>query len=425
MNDHDALVDGWLAGQLDEAQRRRLQQQLRDPDRLREFLARTIDERALRDLLCQKQARQTSVRRRYGRWGLAAAALILIGTGLWMWAARGPSQVGRVATVTGRVYRERQGREQVVEAGTILRAQDRLRGEQPASIALVDDAGIEATLSALSADEGFALALSQREHWLLQRGRLAVTVPARASDFAIQTPHATCSVLGTRFVIAVDADGSSVAVTTGAVRWAPVTGASEVVAAGARTSCGLPPKRDLMRWHCTATGIRTRGIIAEAWPLISVDGELRLQDDGLLVERTDTVRSPNPHSHQPLLLQRLQEAEAVILAARIRFVDGVPANMLIANLLCQPAPDPQQRYYQLRWLGDAISGPTGWHTVSVSLHRGGRNVFSVDGTPVHSGRRPWIFASWTADLDFVLHHHEGNGDAPFGIVFDEIWLQVR
>lgn len=239
----DVLTAAYLAGDPDEADRRRLIALLRaDPAARARFARLCRDDIVLRDAVrtapaSARPASAPSRRVRRGRsratppsrsWGLlAAAAAALVAVALVLHQGRhgmpeavaevlratGPSTVdGRQVAVRARLHRG----ETVVATGDLTL---RLLADG-SELALADGARLR-----LGVDDAAAR---------LDQGRVAVRARPRAGGgLALTTPHATATVLGTVFTLVATADGTRLAVEEGLVRFAPVVGPAVAVAAGA------------------------------------------------------------------------------------------------------------------------------------------------------------------------------------------------
>jgi ferric-dicitrate binding protein FerR (iron transport regulator) len=194
----DRLLDAYLDGTLSAAARAELNARLKhDADARREFVELLNLDSALAALAAGGLAETAPPPRQRRlaaptRWLAAAAGLVLLGLGTWVWQTTRPAHatVAEAAGVAG-----------LVEG-------DRLRGGWHRL-----DAGTLALLSArgarlvLEAPAEFRFETAQRLR--LKRGRLAADVPPSAKGFTVVTPTGEAIDLGTRFGIDVPASGNA------------------------------------------------------------------------------------------------------------------------------------------------------------------------------------------------------------------------
>lgn len=183
------------------------------------------------------------LRRRRARRGRSVPAavpvLLAVAAGLvlllwWAMPARDPVPDGagvlaRVVAVTGTAQLREAG---PLRPGDAVGPGDALLLASGASVRVRYDDGTEVAL-ADGARCAWALA-GDAKRIELQSGTLSASVASQPADapFAVITPHARATVLGTRFTLAVEDARSRLAVDHGRVRVAPPGGAAVEVAAG-------------------------------------------------------------------------------------------------------------------------------------------------------------------------------------------------
>jgi ferric-dicitrate binding protein FerR (iron transport regulator) len=246
------LVEAYLAGELDAEGVARLEAWLRADPANRAAFARAARRRVhLRDEIGAHLERTSAgLSGRRGRssprgrrvagptlWiGLAAAALILVTIAAMSWpSGTAPStQPPAVIAVdcAGSAGLERAGAAGPLSDGTALRGGDRITG--PCTLRFADGSRVVAAAAA-----SLEVALDGAVRLVLDHGRIeADIVPQPAgSVFAIRTPQAMVTVIGTRFAIDC-ADGQCrVSVSAGRVRVAAPAG-ERMVAAGEQVVAG-------------------------------------------------------------------------------------------------------------------------------------------------------------------------------------------
>ena len=152
--------------------------------------------------------------------GLAAAAAVVLGLWLWLPQPAGPlTALARLAEVRGRIVVGRAGRALEVGEGFVLRPGDVLSvGDRASATAVYPDA----TRLEFSAGARAAFGDDQRagKQIELAAGTLSARVskqPAN-SPMVVRTPHASATVIGTRFVLRVEPARTRLEVEEGLVR---------------------------------------------------------------------------------------------------------------------------------------------------------------------------------------------------------------
>ncbi len=179
------------------------------------------------------------VRPATGRWALAAAAAIaVVVAGALVWSTEGtPPQADPVATVPAPTWAPAFGIRSV--AGGIA--------VDSGTLELVWADGSRAQVAPGS--QVYPGAVTR-----LESGRMAVTVAPQASgSFRLVAGPAAIAVLGTRFTMDTDGDGTEIAVESGRVA-VTVPGGRREVAAGGRiraTAGGTADRRSLWAWAAT------------------------------------------------------------------------------------------------------------------------------------------------------------------------------
>ncbi len=204
-----------------------------------------------RDSGMQRTVRAVSRRthQRHGhRWVMAlVAACLVVGLGLWLRPGQPPpAALGHVLVANGATL-QRGDSVQALSAGQALHAGDSLSGATRVAWADGSQLGLSATgrLRLLPVEAGSTLSLDAGD-----MDAHIVPQPA-AVPFAITTPQGQAVVLGTRFVLSVDAGGTNLRVSEGRVRLLASRGGELVVSAGqqAELPTGAAP-----RW-IDATGV--------------------------------------------------------------------------------------------------------------------------------------------------------------------------
>ncbi len=429
------LFERWQAGAADPALEQELRAQIdRQPERLRQILGHYRMERLLRELpaagdgptaTARRRAfvdrvigeLRTGMRRRRKRrrsWAVpvlsAAAACLAIGLAVFAMNRNREASAtvwGKQAWTTGAARLQRDGRNSTLAAIADLRPGDRLMVQR--ALALHDARG--ATLE-LAAGSQLTLHAGPVPRCTLHSGRLRATVEPQTTHpaWAIATPHATLSVLGTRFTIVVDAAATRLAVETGAVRVATGDGSSsERVAAGESlraTTTGLAREPQLIaRWTFDATdgrttpdvsgnGHRLQTVSDARWGEGLAGGGARLDGEGVLhVEDHDAF-----DLNAATLCLWLKPAEP-LPAQFARLDQGMPMEFIskmdwqakAGYELVHPAFAEADTWRVRIGHGDALTAAarpapdgTGWIHLAASWEPGGAVRLHVDGVAVAS-----------------------------------------
>ncbi|MFW5751456.1 MAG: FecR family protein, partial [Planctomycetota bacterium] len=275
-------------------------------------------------------------------------------------------------------------------------------------------AGTLGAHSDLSVRSAHALALAH--------GVLTLDLAPRGADspFTLDTPHASCRVIGTRFTVRCDDLGSAVEVAAGSVQWQSDDAPAQTVRAGQSASAGA---EILFGYDFTGGTVRQIGTFPTPVPLDSRDG-LRFAEGGLLLTRNDFTAVHNPP--QPdVFIDRLRAADAVSLSARVRFLTAIPRNVSIATLLSMAPEQPDRRFFPLRWLAAGVPAGRRWYDVRVTLSRDGHQRWYIDGQLVEQMARGWIFADWADSLALRIHTHQDLPEEPVDIVYARLRVIVH
>lgn len=160
----------------------------------------------------------TSGRRR-GLWALAASVVLGLAVGIGLWSTRGTAPAPILARVTAV-----QG-DSALKVGDALTAGTRfVTGEATVAVALVSGPAIRLAPASVSV-------LESTERFRLERGRVyvdsGVSGPAAASSsWVVATGLGEVRHLGTQYLVAIGAEGLSVAVREGQVALRPASGAA-------------------------------------------------------------------------------------------------------------------------------------------------------------------------------------------------------
>ncbi|UCF67460.1 MAG: FecR domain-containing protein [Acidobacteriota bacterium] len=215
-----ALLPRYLTGELPQAQTVLLEDHLRECSGCR----RSLDDARAAGRVQPTAAQsgpvgQHSGRGRWSRWAMAAAALMILGVGLF---AFGPSLLGRVTTlgqvalVDGELFRVESGRLVPVSAGEQLSAWDWLRTAKGsgAIVALADGSRVE-----LGERSQIALARGWRDSTIqLERGNIIVEASDQGSGHLyVRTADCRVAVTGTVFSVNNGTKGSRISVFEGQV----------------------------------------------------------------------------------------------------------------------------------------------------------------------------------------------------------------
>jgi ferric-dicitrate binding protein FerR (iron transport regulator) len=241
-SDFAALVVAYLDGGADAVAVRRLEAQLRaEPARRAEFVALATMQGLLEELSLASPASVPTrldprVRAWRGRmhWALTAglAALVVLGLTLWSLHVDAARSVAAVDGLQGVVILQRAGTSAPLVLGERLRAGDAVRTPAQGSCAWRFGDGSHVVLAA---DASVVLPDAPNQATIeLTQGQLTaeVTPQAAGRHFQVRTPRGLVTVVGTAFSVAVDAQGTRVAVLHGTVSLQASQGDAVAVHAG-------------------------------------------------------------------------------------------------------------------------------------------------------------------------------------------------
>lgn len=467
MRRDDPRIEAWLTGRLPPGELPALQQALADPA-LAEAVIRAAGEQialraALRgqDCLAElpsprpdetgRRTRGTRTRRRVRRTGrgpvwaaLAAAACLLAALAVWQLrpgptpspgageevrsqheppASRQPWRV--LASGSGvRVGGDALAADALVSAGS------RISADVPTQLRLAHRTEpIELELSG-----PFELALAGPATVACQRGTLRAKVGprTRAAPFSVITPHARCTVLGTRFAVTIAADTTRVSVSEGTVAFARRDGDGEFAApqeltAGMRAdSAEAPSPVALLAYplHRGPGSLDGTGRLSRILPL-TLRRQPEWTDAGLLLDgRNHCVTRTN--ASWPELRAALVASRAVTLSVKVANRGPPSENLLLGVLYIRKNTEGARRLVSVR-MDDGEPGV--WVRWSVTVAPDGTMRTYRDGELQRASRiEDWPSQpgdpSVQLKLLMPLGHH-GEPDEDLAVEFADVQLFDR
>jgi ferric-dicitrate binding protein FerR (iron transport regulator) len=278
----DQLIGGHLDGALDAAQVAELAALLAADGEARRAFARSLAYDTALPRLAQRRARPLLL-----RWwpALAAAALLMVGIGLWSGgtAPTGPQLAGEGALVV------RAGGELAAAAAGPLRAGDLVRTRSAAAV--LRWPGEDTRIELAAGGELEIAAAGPAKDLLLRRGRVAVDAAHQQDGrrLDVRTDRLAVAVVGTRFTVARDAAGSTVAVEQGTVA-VSAGGERREVAAGGLAMVGIAGGLQVMPAAPAGGGATLVRLDPAAWQAARGQGWTgTLGDDGLVAAAVDAT----------------------------------------------------------------------------------------------------------------------------------------
>ncbi|MFW5846105.1 MAG: hypothetical protein ACOCXJ_07755 [Planctomycetota bacterium] len=273
----------------------------------------------------------------------------------------------------------------------------------------------------------FQLRLMEHGHVIrCELGRLMARIGERREDapVVVETPHARCTVLGTRFTVEVTPVDTRLAVDDGQVAFQAhlVTGGQGpvlLVGPGGRHVLPRPasaepaqPVRPLVayRFDRGPAGLAGTGRLQRILPL-TVRDDPQWTDAGMLVDARDHIVTAT-NASWPSLRAALEDSRSLTLSARVRSRAPLRVNQLLATVYIRMA-DGERRLIALRAFGGLAQTWTRW---SVTLDPDGLMDTYRDGELVRSGdREHWPLAPDDLSIEIKVleplgHHGEPRDD---------------
>lgn len=265
MKDEDLLIAGWLDGDLDPGEEKRLKVWLEEnPAHLDQLVEASIRDQQLRDAVqLSERARSTGKIRpfaeRRNRFipSLAAAALVVLGVGATLWFSSTRDKLVEVEIVSADNARLQNRVEELVSGsklslGPVFLESGRLVLDLASGVRLEMIAPLKARLI-------------DDMHLRLEAGRLNADVGERGKGFTVCTEAGDIIDLGTEFGIEVDSDGESrVAVFSGQVEVHPrekgISKRKEKITLNEGQAARFSALAGLRRWDRVAIAAKAAGI---------------------------------------------------------------------------------------------------------------------------------------------------------------------
>lgn len=207
-----------------------------------------------------------------------------------------------------------------------------------------------------------------------QRGELRVTVGRRqpGDPFAVATPHAHCTVLGTRFQVTVSPEETELQVSEGRVAFQPRTTDGElrparIVTAGASAlsaaATTVPVPLVAYPLEDGSGALAGTGRLQHILPL-TMERSPQWTGQGLRVDAEHHLVTPT-NASWPSLREALVASRAVTLSCRVRSHAPVSRNQLLAALYIRMAGEQRRRLITLMMVDE--KAPSDWLRWSITV----------------------------------------------------------
>ena len=233
------LVASHLSGDLDEEGRKRLNAILQKNPAARSIFASALrQEVLLAEILREGKAEAAPARRRFPWKPLAAAAAVLLAAGAAWWfrpPAPPAAPIARLERAEGTVWIVMPSGRARAAAGTEIVPGARIEADGPAAVRFGD--GVRVRL-----DPGTQAALPSADRVVVDRGSVAAEVSPRSAGrpFVVATPQAEALVLGTRFIVSIEGEGTLLKVNEGRVRMKRASDAASAVVSADQFAVAAP-----------------------------------------------------------------------------------------------------------------------------------------------------------------------------------------
>ncbi|HYE05775.1 MAG TPA: FecR domain-containing protein [Planctomycetota bacterium] len=288
-------------------------------------------------------ARRASARRRAAParpWMVGVGSLLAASVALAIWAPIADT-AGRVVDATAATV-ERDGGTIALRASDALRWGDRVRVGDAGAIVFSHRGGT------FTGSGAFAFTAPSDRRIALEHGAFAVEAAHRPADrpLVILTPHAEARIVGTSFTLAIDDDGTRLAVSDGTVAFTPTGGATAMITAGG--SANAAPRHEPRALDADPTTLRERlaGLRAGDTLTLAPGTYPSIQLSGLHGRDDAWITIAGPASGEPAILaasahdNTIQIGDAHHVVIRDLRLDGgrIPGPFAISTNSSLPGP---------------------------------------------------------------------------------------